>query len=32
MANHENAAKASFLLFDADMNVLSDARRVRAPR
>lgn len=29
MANHENAAKASFLLFDADMNVLSDARRVR---
>lgn len=29
MANHENAAKASFLLFDADMNVLSDARRSR---
>lgn len=29
MADHENAAKASFLLFDADMNVLSDARRSR---
>ena len=29
MTNHENAAKASFLLFDADMNVLSDARRSR---
>ena len=29
MTDHENAAKASFLLFDADMNVLSDARRNR---
>jgi hypothetical protein len=29
MTSHENAAKASFLLFDADMNVLSDARRSR---
>jgi len=29
MTDHENAAKASFLLFDADMNVLSDARRSR---
>ena len=29
MNDHENAAKASFLLFDADMNVLSDARRNR---
>jgi len=29
MENHENAAKASFLLFDADMHVLSDAKRQR---
>ncbi|MEN6617358.1 MAG: transglycosylase SLT domain-containing protein [Syntrophorhabdus sp.] len=29
MEDHENAAKASFLLFDADMNVLSDARKQR---
>ncbi|MDD3846961.1 MAG: transglycosylase SLT domain-containing protein [Syntrophorhabdaceae bacterium] len=29
MENHENAAKASFLLFDADMTVLSDARKQR---
>ncbi len=29
MTSHENAAKASFLLFDADMNVLSDTRRSR---
>lgn len=27
MEDHENAAKASFLLFDADMNVLSEARK-----
>ena len=29
MEDHQNAAKASFLLFDADMYVLSDARRQR---
>lgn len=29
MEDHENAAKASFLLFDADMHVLSDVRRQR---
>ncbi len=29
MENHENAAKASFLLFDADMYVLNDVRRQR---
>ncbi|MCK9227797.1 MAG: transglycosylase SLT domain-containing protein [Syntrophorhabdaceae bacterium] len=29
MEDHENAAKASFLLFDADMHVLNDARRQR---
>lgn len=29
MEDHENAAKASFLLFDADMNVLADPRRQR---
>lgn len=29
MEDHQNAAKASFLLFDADMYVLSDTRRQR---
>ena len=29
MEDHENAAKASFLLFDADMNVLNDTRKQR---
>ncbi len=29
MEDHENAAKASFLLFDADIYVLSDARKQR---
>ncbi|MHB8110117.1 MAG: transglycosylase SLT domain-containing protein [Syntrophorhabdaceae bacterium] len=29
MENHQNAAKASFLLFDADMNVINDAKRQR---